>query len=57
MNYMQKLWVKIYYEAVRANVGSSTRVFPSDLLAARLHADRVIESLTKLDGSSHAKQQ
>lgn len=55
MNYMQKMWIKVYYEALDAEVGRSTRVLPSDLAAAKRHADSVIESLKKLNGNEDGK--
>ncbi|HGB3193956.1 TPA: hypothetical protein ACIVAT_000607 [Salmonella enterica subsp. enterica serovar Waycross] len=57
MNYMQKMWIKVYYEALRANVAPSSRAYPSDMDAAKRHADSVIASLTKLNGGNDGAKQ
>jgi len=57
MNYMQKMWVKVYYEALRAEAAHKSIATIYDMRRAKEIADMVICSLTKLNGIDHDKQQ
>lgn len=56
MNYMQKMWVKIYYEALRAEAANKSMATIYDMRRAKEIADMVICSLTKL-GDNNANPQ
>ena len=57
MNYMQKMWVKVYYEALRAEAAHKSIATIYDMRRAKEMADMVICSLTKLNGIDNDKQQ
>lgn len=57
MNYMQKMWIKVYYEALRAEAEYKSMANIYDMRRAKEVADSVIASLTKLNGADHANQQ
>ena len=48
MNVLQKLWIKIYYEYIKALRDQGITVSEFRLADAKKHADAVIQSLTKL---------
>lgn len=52
MNYMQKMWVKVYYEALRAEAEYKSMANIYDMRRAKEIADSVIASLTKLSGDN-----
>lgn len=52
MNYMQKMWIKVYYEALRAGAEYKSMANIYDMRRAKEVADSVVASLTKLSGDS-----
>lgn len=52
MNHMQKMWIKVYYEALRAEAEYKPMANTYDMRRAKEIADSVIASLTKLSGDS-----
>lgn len=52
MNYMQKMWIKVYYEALKSESEYKSMANIYDMRRAKEIADSVIASLTKLSGDN-----